>query len=105
MDLQRAFNEANARLRGIQEQLCCGSGTYNSLDVVSVTSTANKVFLAGTIHSVAWNLGSGASVEIAVNGGTPVSFTKEGSIEFSTYNTQDIQIEAVGGTISLIWTY
>ena len=103
MDLQRAFNEANARLRGIQEQLCC-NGNYNTLGIVGLSSGENQVFNISTAHSISWNLGSGASITIN-NSVTTGTFTKEGSIEFSSLNNQLITISAVGGSVTLIWTY
>ena len=102
MDLQRAFNEANARLRGIQEQLCC-NGNYNSLDVLTLDITETKVFAANTIHSLAWNLNSGASITVSTL--HDATFTKEGSVEFSSTNADVITVTAVGGVVNLIWTY
>lgn len=106
MDIKRAFDEANKRLRGIQEQLCCGvGGSYNNLAVEAITSTNSKTFDISTVHSISWNLGSGASITISVDGGTAVSFTKEGAMEFTSLNLNSIMITAVGGTVSLAWIY
>ena len=98
------LNELSKNLRLLYGATCCAN-KYNSLGVEAVTSGNSKTFLTKTVHSISWNLGSGASITIAVNGGTAVSFTKEGSIEFSAYNDQGIVIAAVGGNVSLAWTY
>lgn len=105
MDLQKAFNETNFRLRNIQDALCCQSGSYNNLEVLSLSGSSVKVFLPSTVHSVSWNLGTGASVNIQVDSNAAVSFTKEGAIQFSGLNINEISIESVGGITSLIWTY
>lgn len=98
------FNELNRNLRQLNSTICC-TNKYNSLEVEAVTSGNSKTFAALTVHSLSWNLGSGASITIAVDSGTAVSFTKEGSVEFSAYNDQSIVVSAVGGTVSLIWVY
>lgn len=98
------LNEINKNLRLLNNAFCCTS-KYNSLAVESVTSGNSKTFLIKSVHSLSWNLGSGASITISVDGGSAVSFTKEGSIEFSAYNDQEIVIAAVGGTVSLAWVY
>lgn len=106
MDIKRAFDEANKRLRGIQEQLCCGvGGTYNNLGVETLTSSSSKLFDPTTVHSISWNLGTSASITISIDGGTAVSFTKEGSVEFTGLNINSIEIVAVGGSVSLAWIY
>lgn len=103
-DIRQLQNEANRHLREINNMLCCMRG-YDEISVQAVTTGNSKTFATKSAHSISWDLGSGASITIAIDGGSAVSFTKEGAIEFSSLNTQSIVITAVGGNISLIWTY
>lgn len=106
MDLQRAFDEANKRLRTLNDQICCltdavAGGTYNNLIPRPIPSGNSYTFLAGTVHSIAWELSSGASVTIT-SGPESADFTNPGSIEFSTLNNQDITFTAVAGGVRVI---
>lgn len=104
------INESNKKLRAIYEQLCCltttftPTTTYNELDSVAISPSGSFTFTPGELHSVAWELGSGASVQIS-NGSTTTTFESNGNFSFSTLNTQTIVITAVGGTVKLIYLY
>jgi hypothetical protein len=99
------INESNKKLRAIYEQLCClTTTTYNELDSVSISPSGSFTFTPGELHSVAWELGSGASVQIS-SGSTTTTFETNGNFSFSTLNTQTITITAVGGTVNLLYIY
>jgi len=102
------INESNKKLRAIYDQLCCiqtaisPSTTYNELGTASLASTETlELFM---IHSFSWELGSGASIQID-NGLTATTFETNGSVTFSTTNTQVIEITAIGGTVNIIYIY
>ena len=101
------INESNKKLRQIYEQMCCISATlppvanYNYLNALSLISGDAESFIAGSIHSISWELGSGASVSID-DGSGPITFTSSGSMTFSTLNGNDIGFQAVGGTVRLL---
>jgi hypothetical protein len=103
------INETNKKLRSIYEQICCISAilpplpNYDILKLYSLGSGDAQTFIAGKIHSIAWELGSGASITID-NGSTAVTYTSSGSITFSTLNVNEITFDAVGGTVRLIVT-
>ena len=104
------INESNKKLRAIYDQLCCltgilsGSSSFNEFSSISLVAASNTVFTPNTVHGFAWELGSGATVQIS-NGTTTNTFSSNGTISFSTLNTQTITITAVGGTVKLIYTY
>lgn len=99
------INESNKKLRAIYEQLCClTTTTYNELDSVTISASGSFTFNPGELHSLAWELGSGASVQIS-NGSTTTTFETNGNFCFSTLNTQTIVITAVGGTVNLLYIY
>lgn len=104
------INESNKKLRAIYEQLCCLTGilsagsTYNEFSTLSLAAAANTIFTPNSVHSFAWELGSSATVQIS-NGTTTNTFSSNGTISFSTLNTQTITITAVGGSVKLIYTY
>lgn len=104
------INESNKKLRAIYEQLCCistsigVSSTYNELSSVSIAAAGTQVFTPGTVHSFAWELGTGATISIS-NGTTTNTFETPGGVSFSNTNTQTITITAVGGTVKLLFIY
>jgi hypothetical protein len=104
------INESNKKLRAIYDQLCCittaisPSTTYNELDTVALVSGATQVFYPGTVHSFSWELGSGAVIDIS-NGSNANDFETNGSVTFSTTNTQTIEITAIGGNVKIIYIY
>jgi hypothetical protein len=104
------INESNKKLRAIYEQLCCINTniaplvTYNEMDSVSIAAAGTQVFTPGTVHSFAWELGSGATIQIA-SGTSTNTFESNGNLSFSTTNTQTLTITAVGGTVKLIYIY
>jgi hypothetical protein len=104
------INETNKKLRSIYEQVCCISTNlpplpnYNILELYSIASGDTQSFGVGQIHSVAWELGSGASINIDTSGSSSVTYTSSGSITFSTLNLNSIDFTAVGGTVRLIIT-
>ena len=101
MDIKRAFDEANKRLRNIQEQLCCVVGNYNNLNPRTIDSGESYTFDIGTAHSITWELASGASVNIN-NGSVNANYSSNGSIEFSTLNSQAIIFTAVAGEVRVL---
>ena len=111
------INESNKKLRAIYEQLCCINGgvdaisaslgvssTYNELSSVSIAAAGTQVFAPGAVHSFAWELGTGATIQIS-NGTTTNTFETPGGLSFSNTNTQTITITAVGGTVKLLFIY
>lgn len=104
------INESNKKLRAIYEQLCCinssiaPSITYNEMDSVSIAAAGTQVFTPGTVHSFAWELGTGATIQIA-SGTSTNTFESNGNLSFSNTNTQTLTITAVGGTVKLIYIY
>ena len=88
--------------RKTYEGMCC---TYNTLAQVALSAAGTKTFAIKSAHSIAWDLGTSASITIAIDGGTAVSYTKNGSIEFSGLNANSIVLTAVGGSVSVMWTY
>jgi uncharacterized protein with WD repeat len=104
------INESNKKLRAIYDQLCCittaisPSTTYNEMSSVSIAAAGTQVFAPGTVHSFAWELGTGATIQIS-NGVTTNTFETNGNVTFSNTNTQTITVTAVGGTVKLIYLY
>lgn len=101
MDIKRAFDEANKRLRNIQEQLCCLVGNYNNLNPSSIDASESAIFDIGTVHSISWEIGTGATLTID-NGTTSANYTSNGSIEFSTLNSQTLTFSAAGGSVQVL---
>jgi hypothetical protein len=106
------INESNKKLRAIYEQLCClTTTTYNKLGTASIDGSETFIFGPGEItpplHSFSWELGTGASVQItnADPFSTSTIFETNGSVTFSTTNTQTIEINAIGGTVNIIYIY
>jgi len=81
-----------------------GGGSYNSMDSSSLAAAATLTFNPGDVHSFTWELGLGATIQIATGTSTN-TFTNSGSVSFSTFNTQTITITAVGGTVKVIYNY
>lgn len=107
MDLQRAFAEANKRLRNLNEQMCCltdavAGGPYNTLNPVTIASGESFIILALGAHSVSWDIASGASLTISTDTGS-ATYSSNGSIEFSAVNTQEITFTAVGGEVRFLY--
>lgn len=107
MDLQRAFDEANKRLRTLNDQICCltdavGGGTYNSTSTQSLIAGGSTTYGINAIHSISWDLASGAGVTIDNGVTTPVTYYSNGTIEFSTKNAQILTLTAVTGAVRLL---
>jgi hypothetical protein len=104
------INESNKKLRAIYDQLCCitnslnAGSVYNEMDSSSIPAAGTLVFTPGNVHSFSWELGSGATIQIA-NGTSTNTFETNGQITFSTANTQTITLTAVGGTVKIIYIY
>ena len=109
MDLKRAFDEANKRLRLLNDQMCCltaaTAGTYNSTTTQSLLAGDIVVLPLSTFHSLSWDLASGAGITINNGVTTPTTSYSNGSIEFSTLNAQSLTITAVTGAVRLITVY
>ena len=82
---------------------CCN---YNNLGQAELIfgGTDSKTFLPETVNSIAWLVESG-SVEITIDGGTPVEYTSSGVIGFDGLNANTILFEVVSGTTLIQWTY
>lgn len=107
MDLQRAFDEANKRLRTLNDQICCLTdavtvGTYNSTSTQSLAAGNSTSYGVNAIHSIAWELESGAGLTIDNGVTTPVTYYSNGNIEFSTKNAQSLTLTAVTGGVKLL---
>ena len=109
MDLQRAFDEANKRLRTLNDQMCCltdaAAGTYNSITTQSLLAGDIVVLPLSSFHSISWDLASGAGLTINNGVTTPTTYYSNGSIEFSTLNAQSLTITAVTGAVRIITVY
>jgi hypothetical protein len=81
-----------------------GSASFNEMSSVSIAAAGTQVFAPNTVHSFAWELGVGATIQIS-NGTSTNSFSSNGNLSFSTLNTQTITITAVGGIVKLIYLY
>jgi len=81
-----------------------GSASFNEMSSVSLAAAGTQTFVPNTVHSFAWELGVGASIQIS-NGTTTNSFSSNGNLSFSTLNTQTLTITAVGGPLKLIYLY
>lgn len=81
-----------------------GSASFNEMSSVSLAAAGTQTFVPNTVHSFAWELGVGASIQIS-NGVTTNSFSSNGNLSFSTLNTQTLTITAVGGPLKLIYLY
>jgi hypothetical protein len=97
------INETNKKLRQIYEQVCCLSSSYNKLNVVSLSSSDSLGFGPGELHSITWEIGSGATLRIETDTDPPVSFTNNGSITFSGLNSNLVQFTATGGSVDLLY--
>ena len=91
-------------LQDILDAISGSSGTYNSMDSSSLTASSSLTFNPGDVHSFAWELGTGATVQIATGTSTN-TFESNGNISFSTLNTQTLTITAVGGTVKIIYIH
>lgn len=81
-----------------------GGASFNEMSSVSLAAAGTQTFVPNTVHSFAWELGVGASIQIS-NGVTTNSFSSNGNLSFSTLNTQTLTITAVGGPLKLIYIY
>ena len=84
--------------------LISGGSTFNEMQSSSIAAAGTLVFTPGNVHSFAWELGTGATIQIA-NGTSTNTFETNGNLSFSTTNTQTITITAVGGPVKLIYIY
>lgn len=96
------INETNKKLRQIYEQICCSTSNYNTLGVVSLTSSASIAFDPNQLHSITWELGSGATFRIE-DGTNTVTFTGNNSITFPSVNSNLLQFTAIGGTVRIMY--
>lgn len=106
-DIELEVDGVEELLQDILDAIVAGGGggaSYNSMDSVAVTPPASFVFAIGQIHSFAWELTSGASVQISTPA-TTTTFTSSGSISFSTVNAQPITITAIGATVNIIYNF
>lgn len=104
-DIELEVDGVEALLQDILDAISGGSaGSYNSMDSSSLAAAATLTFNPGQVHSFTWELGVGATVQIATGTSTN-TFTNSGSVSFSTLNTQTITITAVGGTVKVIYNY
>lgn len=97
------INETNKKLRQIYEQVCCLSSNYNKVGVTSIPSSGTLGFSPGEVHSVTWEIGSGATLRIETDTDPYVSFTNNGTITFSTLNSNTVLFTAIGGTVNFIY--
>jgi len=102
-DIELEVDDVEELLQDILDVLS-GSSTFNEMSSVSIAAAGTQVFTPGTVHSFAWELGTGATIQIS-NGVTTNTFETNGNLSFSTTNTQTLTITAVGGTVKLIYIY
>jgi hypothetical protein len=97
------INETNKKLRSIYEQLCCITASYNTLTATTLNSSESTGFAPGELHSITWEIGSGATLRIEDGTNPYVPFTSNGSITFDTVNSNLVQFQAIGGTVKLLY--
>lgn len=97
------INESNKKLRQIYEQLCCIGASYNKLNVINLPTSASLGFSPGELHSITWEINTGATLRIETDTDPPVSFTNNGSITFSGLNSNLVQFTAIGGSVDLLY--
>lgn len=103
-DIELEVDGVEELLQQILDAISASGGSYNSTDSSSLTASSTLTFNPGDIHGFAWELGSGATVQI--NTGTSTNtFSSNGTISFSTTNTQTLTITAVGGTVKILYIY
>ena len=91
--------------RKTYEGMCCILGSYNKTTTQSITAGNSVTLPLNSFHSVSWDLASGAGITINNGVSTPTTYYSNGSIEFSTTNSQAYTISAVTGTVRLITLY
>lgn len=97
------INESNKKLRQIYEQLCCATASYNTINVVNVAASGTLTFAVGELHSITWEINSGATLRIETPPDPFVSFSNNGSITFSGLNSNLVQFTAIGGSVDFIY--
>jgi hypothetical protein len=102
-DIELEVDDVEELLQDILDVLS-GSSTFNEMQSSSIAAAGTLVFTPGNVHSFAWELGTGATIQIA-NGTSTNTFETNGNVTFSTTNTQTITITAVGGTVKIIYLY
>lgn len=80
------------------------TATFNEMQSSSIAAAGTLTFNPGDVHSFAWELGTGATIQIA-NGTSSNIFETNGNLSFSTTNTQTLTLTAVGGTVKIIYIY
>lgn len=102
-DIELEVDDVEELLQEIIDTLNA-SATFNEMSSVSLAAAGTQTFVPNSVHSFAWELGVGATIQIS-NGVTTNSFSSNGNLSFSTLNTQTLTITAVGGSLKLIYIY
>lgn len=92
--------------RRFHELLSCiakASGQYNVIKQVTISSGGSLTFPKNTFHSLGFNLGSGASLQIN-NGDSTVTYTSNGSVQVTSLNETELILTAIGGNVATMWT-
>jgi len=102
-DIELEVDGVEALLQDILDALS-GGGSYNQMSSVSIAAAGTQTFVPNSVHSFAWELGTGATIQIS-NGVTTNTFESNGNLSFTALNSQTLTITAVGGTVKLIYIY
>lgn len=102
-DIELEVDQVEELLQDILDAIGA-TATFNEMQSSSIAAAGTLVFTPGNVHSFAWELGTGATIQIA-NGTSTNTFETNGNLTFSTTNTQTITITAVGGTVKIIYIY
>ncbi len=97
------INESNKKLRQIYEQLCCVTASYNTFTALNLPSSASLTFGPGELHSITWEINSGATLRIEDGTNPYVAITSSGTITFSGLNANLVQFTAIGGSVDLLY--
>lgn len=103
-DIELEVDGVEELLQDILNALSTSGGAYNTVESSSLATAASLTFNPGDVHSFTWELGIGATVQIATGTSTN-TFESNGNISFSTLNTQTLIITAVGGTVKIIYIH
>ena len=102
-DIELEVDQVEELLQDILDAIGA-TATFNEMQSSSIAAAGTLVFTPGNVHSFAWELGTGATIQIA-NGTSTNTFETNGNLTFSTTNTQTLTITAVGGTVKIIYIY
>lgn len=103
-DIEIEVDQVEELLQDILNALNASGGAFNTMNSSSIAAAGTLVFNPGQVHSFTWELGVGATIQIATGTSTN-TFSSNGSISFSTLNTQTLTLTAVGGTVKVIYNY